>query len=84
MLKLELDWAADETPDETPYPDEPVRVEYDDESGPSGWPTVRVYVARVTGEPAYVAYMRLDGWLRDVYGATAAEAQELADLADEV
>lgn len=85
MLKLELDWAGDERPDETPFYGEPVRVEYDDAPSPSGWPVVRVYVWREhLDEPEHVAYMRLDGWLRDVYGAGDDEANELANLAEVV
>lgn len=89
MLKLELDWAADETPAEragmTSFDgDDAMRVEFDDRPGPAGWPTVRVYAWALEGEQEYVAGMRIVGWLRDVYGADEDEADELGGLAEEV
>lgn len=84
MLKIELDWAGEGEPQREPFEGEPVTVEFDPTPGPSGWPTVRVYVAQVPGEPAHLPYMRMDGWLRDVYGCSEDEAQEMAELVQEV
>ena len=86
MLKLELDWAAEEpAPVGVDEQDEHVRVELVSESGPAaGWPVIAVYVAHEEGAPAYVAWQRLDSWLTGVYGASEDEAQDLADLAHEV
>lgn len=92
MLKLELDWASDETPDvrmaavgwDVDDDAATLVVEYDDAPGPAGWPTVRVYAWANDGAPAYRAGMLLDAWLRDVYGADEDDAQELASLADVV
>jgi hypothetical protein len=87
MQKLELDWAADETPaeraDEVGFESEAMRVEFNDRPGPSGWPTVRVYAWALEGEQEYVAGMRIAGWLQDVYGADEDEADELAGMAVE-
>lgn len=88
MLKLELDWASDSTPDarmdEVGWDDDAVLVEYDEKPGPANWPTVRVYVRELAGEPAHRAYMRLDAWLRDVYGCDEDDAQDLGPLAENV
>ena len=88
MLKLELDWASDDTPDvrmaAVGWDDDALHVEYDDAPGPAGWPTVRVYAWSGAGVPEYRAGMLLDAWLRDVYGADEENAQELASLAEVV
>jgi hypothetical protein len=84
MLKLELDWAADGEPEETPYEGEPMRVEFDEKPGPAGWPTVKVYVWAEPGEPAWMVSSRLQGWLEEVYGSSEDESEELADMAVEV
>lgn len=88
MLKLELDWASDDTPDvrmdAVGWNDDALRVEYDATPGPAGWPTVRVYAWSDAGAPAYRAGMLLDAWLRDVYGCDEDDAQELASLAEVV
>ena len=92
MLKLELDWASDDTPDvrmasvgwDVNDDAATLVVEYDDAPGPAGWPTVRVYAWANDGAPAYRAGMLLDAWLRDVYGADEENAQELASLAEVV
>lgn len=85
-LKLELDWASEVTPDErmreAGWLDEPtpVTVEYDEKSGPAGWPTV---VVRVEGESGAVTGPWLFAWLVDVYGEDSDGASELASLAVE-
>lgn len=88
MLKLELDWASDHSVEKREYiagwDDEHVSFEFDDRPGPSGWPTVRVYVRREVGEPNFMAYQRLDAWLRDVYGVDEAGAEELSGGVEEV
>lgn len=85
MLKLELDWASEQTPaeraNELGFDDENVRVEFDDRPGPTGWPTVTVYAE---GESGVVAGPRLWAWLEAVYGADGDTASELASLAESV
>lgn len=86
MIKLELDWAADESPvtgvvsetDDSAM----LIVEYDDVAGPAGWPIVRLYATTQGAE--YLAFMAVDGWLRDVYGCDEQLAQEMAGLAEVV
>ncbi len=80
MLQLELDWAGDSLP-QLDRMDEGVLVELVSEKGPTGHPVIRVYVEQPEFAMAHVAYQKLDGWLRDVYGADEAEAMDLADLA---
>lgn len=91
MLKLELDWAGDEMPElGQSSVDENVRVELVSEQGPAGWPVIAVYVAQVPYEPAHMAYMRLDGWLRDTYlvgldeDEMTSQAEELGGMTVEV
>lgn len=91
MLKLELDWAADEAAPLGVDPDDSnVRVEKVTDVGPSRWPVIAVYVAHEEGAPAHAASMALDGWLKDVYLVGLEEpeltdqAEELAGMAEEV
>lgn len=83
MIKLELDWAAEDIA--PPYghddEDDAVYVEQGAEVGPSGWPTVVVYVAQRHGEEAYRATMALESWLIAWYGVEGDEANELANMA---
>lgn len=89
MIKLELDWAGDESPELGTWSDEysvggaDVVVEAGDEVGPWGWPTIVVHVHDVeAGLPAYLQSMALDAWLKHVYGIEdEIEREELAALA---
>jgi hypothetical protein len=91
MLMLELDWAGETPPDlGRSTDDERVLVERGSQIGPSGWPTIKVFVEHEEGAPKYMASMSLVGWLKDVYLAGLGEdelelqADELAGLAREV
>ena len=89
MLKLELDWAADEAPETGVVSNEGddvlVVVRYDETPGPAGWPTVRVYASREEWAPAYREAQELDAWLETRYGMEGEDdRQELLDLAVEV
>lgn len=80
MIKLELDWAANDEPTTGAWSNDGddvyVRVAFDATPGPSGWPRVTVYADAEPGVEAYRESMALDAWLRDVYGAGEVEDRE--------
>lgn len=78
MLKLELDWAGDDTPETGVVCDDEVLVvvEFDERPGPAGHPLVRVYASREAWLPEYREAMALDAWLLDAYGEDDAESRE--------
>lgn len=79
MIKLELDWAGDNAPDTGVVCDDGevvVVVEYDDKSGPSGWPTVVVYATHAPHAPAYRASMAMDAWLEQEYGMESGDERD--------
>lgn len=87
MLKLELDWATDDKRPETGVvsyegDDVLVLVEFDENAGPAGWPTVSVYALANEGVNKYREAMELDAWLETVYGQEdEGERQYLLDTA---
>jgi hypothetical protein len=86
MQKLLVDWAGEgELPEGVDRDDPNVRVEVVQAKGPAGWPVLAVYASRDAGEPAYRESMRLDGWLRDVYGMEDEdERQDMLTMAEVV
>ncbi len=74
MLRLVIDWAADEAPELGMDEKNGVNVAAVDEVGPAGWPTYCVYA--VDGPAMW-------SWLRTNYtNGDGDEASDLAGLAD--